>query len=196
MSKKIIVLCGSPRKNGNTNTVANWFVEGAKSQGGQVEMVDAAHLKYQANGCTACMACQKTEKYECVIDDEASPIIARIPEFDVMVLATPVYWFGPTAQLKLILDRTFALVKFDHKTGEPIPNPSSKQSVLCLIATAGGELDGGLKNLDDAFRTAAGFMHCSYESLLVPLAPVNPKQMSEKVDVKEKAFALGRKIAK
>ncbi len=196
MGKKIIVLCGSPRKQGNTNTVANWFAEGARSGGAEVEVVDTAHLKYKANGCTACMGCQKSEKYECVIDDEASPIIARIPKFDVMVLATPVYWFGPTAQLKLLLDRTFALVKFDHKTGEPISNASSKQNVLCLLATAGGDLDGGLKSLDDAFRTAAAFMRCTYESLLVPLAPMNPKQMAEKMDVKEKALALGRKMAK
>jgi multimeric flavodoxin WrbA len=118
-----------------------------------------------------------------------------MPEFDVMVLATPVYWFGPTAQLKLLLDRTFALVKFDLKTGEPISNPSSKQGTLCLIATAGGDLNGGLKNLDDAFRTAAEFMHCGYESILVPLAPLNPKQMAENAEVKEKAMALGRKLA-
>jgi multimeric flavodoxin WrbA len=196
MSKKIIVLCGSPRKQGNTNTVVNWFVEGAKSAGAQVEVVDAAHLKYKANGCTACMACQKSDKFQCVIDDDASPIIARIPEFDVMVLATPIYWFGPTAQLKLILDRTFALVKFDLKTGEPLPNPASRQKVLALIATAGGDLDGGLNSLDDAFKTAAAFTHCSYDSLLVPLAPLDPRQMVQQTEVKEKALALGRKMAK
>ncbi len=195
MSKKIIVLCGSPRKQGNTNTVVNWFVEGAQSAGAQVEVVDAAHLKYKANGCTACMACQKSEKYECVIDDEAAPIIAKIPQFDVMVLATPIYWFGPTAQLKLLLDRTFALVKFDLKTGEPIKNTQTRQNTLCLIATAGGGLDEGLKNLDDAFKFAAQFTQCAYDSLLVPLAPLDPRQMAQNTEIKEKALALGRKMA-
>jgi hypothetical protein len=77
-----------------------------------------------------------------------------------------------------------------------LPNPASLQKVLALIATAGGDLDGGLNNLNDSFKTAAAFMHCTYDSLLVPLAPLDPRQMAQNNEVKEKALALGRKMAK
>jgi len=195
MGKKIIVLCGSPRREGNTHTVVRWFAEAARKAGAEVEVVDAARLSYKTNGCTACMDCQKSDKYECAIDDEASKIIKRIPEFDVMVLATPVYWFGPSAQLKLLLDRTFALVKFDPHTGAPLANPANRNRTLALVATAGGDLESGLNLLDTTFRTAAVFMKHEYESLLVPLAPMDPGELETRKDVKDQAAALGRKLA-
>lgn len=196
MVRKIMVICGSPRKRGNTNTVTNWVVESARSAGAEVEVVDAASLKYNANGCTECMACQKSDKYECAIADEASAIIRRIPEYDVLVLSTPIFWFGPSAQLKLILDRTFALVKFDPTTGEPILNPASKQKSLCLIATAAGDMDSGLNLVDQTFRTASKMMECAYDSLLVPAAPMIPKELEKNAEVRVQAEELGRRLAK
>jgi multimeric flavodoxin WrbA len=117
-----------------------------------------------------------------------------MPEFDAIVLATPIFWFGPSAQLKLILDRTFALAKFDPKTGEPMPNPASKTKMMALIATAGGGLDGGLQLLDDSLRTAAEFTHVHYESLLVPMAPENPKDLAKKADVRQQAMDFGKRV--
>jgi multimeric flavodoxin WrbA len=142
------------------------------------------------------MACQKSDKYECVIPDEASEIIRRIPEYDVLVLSTPVFWFGPSAQLKLILDRTFALVKFDPTTGEPLSNSSSRQKSLCVIATAAGDMDSGLNLIDQTFRTASKMMECAYDSLLVPLAPMNPEELAKNAEVRNKAEELGRRLAK
>jgi multimeric flavodoxin WrbA len=194
MAKKIMVITGSPRKDGNTNTIVQWFVESATSLGAEVEVVDAAHLTYKANGCTECMCCQKSDKYECVIQDDASEIIKRMPTFDAMILATPIFWFGPSAQLKLLLDRTFALAKFDTETGEPVENKSSKTKVWGLIATGGGGLDGGLQLLDDSFRTAAEFMHSRYESLLVPFAPMNPKDMAAKIEIRAQAKDFAQRI--
>jgi len=194
MARKIMVITGSPRKKGNTNTVVTWFVDAARKASAEVEVVDAAHLEYKANGCTECMACQQSDKYECVIDDEASAVIARIPEFDVLVCATPVFWFGPSAQLKLLLDRTFALIKFNPETGEPIHGESGPDKIMCLIATAGGDQESGLNMLDDVFRTAAVFSQCRYESLLVSFAPSDPKQMAERTDVKEQAIALAERV--
>jgi multimeric flavodoxin WrbA len=194
MAKKIMVITGSPRKDGNTNTVVKWFVESARALGAEVEVIDAAHLKYKANGCTECMGCQKSDKYECVIKDEASEIIKRMPTFDAMILATPIFWFGPSAQLKLLLDRTFALAKFDPETGEPMENTSTRTKIMGLIATGGGGLDGGLQLLDDSFRIAAEFMHSRYESLLVPFAPMDPKDLAAKTDIRDQAKSLAQRI--
>ena len=191
MSKKIMLLCGSPRKRGNTNRVAAWVAQAAREQGADVEIVDAASLNYKSLGCTACMKCQKLEEFRCVIDDEATPILARMPEADAVVLATPVYFHGPTAQLKLLIDRMYSLVKF---TG-PAPVTAFKNTAFALIATGGGPMDDGLASLEQAFGSIAASLQFPFESLLVPLAPANPEDIEGNAELKEKAAALGRKLA-
>ena len=99
MAKKILVLSGSPKKNGNTALLVKWFSEGAKSKGADVEIVQTAFLKYKSNGCTSRRSCQKIEKYECVIDDEAKPVLAKMAKVDVIVMATPLYFYGPSAHV-------------------------------------------------------------------------------------------------
>jgi multimeric flavodoxin WrbA len=195
MVKKIMVIAGSPRREGNTNTVVKWFAESARQAGAEVEIVDAAHMEYKANGCTECMGCQQSEKFECVIPDEASEVIKRMPQFDAVILATPIFWFGPSAQLKLLLDRTFALAKFDPETGEPVKkNPADRTRVFGLIATAGGGLDSGLTVLDETYRSAADCMGYRYESLLVPFAPADPKAMSGKTEISHQAAELAKLV--
>jgi multimeric flavodoxin WrbA len=194
MAKKIMVLCGSPRKNGNTNTVVQWVAEGARSVGAEVEVFDVSRLNLKANGCIACMGCQKSDKYECVLGDDAANIVKRIPEFEVLVLASPIYWFSVSAQLKIVMDRMFSLIKFDPKTGEPLSS-ADKKTKMCLVATAGGDFNEGLTLTDMLFKAASLFMSCDYESLLVPLATMNPKEMADRNDIREEALALGKQLA-
>jgi len=78
MAKQIMVLCGSPRQHGNTNTVVAWVIQGATDAGARIDRVDAARLKYKVNGCISCFACQKLPEFECVVDDDAQPVLARI----------------------------------------------------------------------------------------------------------------------
>lgn len=186
-----MIVCGSPRKQGNTNRVVAWVAQAAREAGADVEIVDAPRLKYKAGGCIACMGCKKTEAYRCVIDDEASPIIARMPECDAVVLATPVYWFGPTAQLKAFTDRMFSLVKFEDD--RPV-TPFTKTR-FALIATAGGGPDDGLNLVEQMWKTSAGLVGFPLETLLVPHAPENPADIEQNADLKARAAALGRTLA-
>jgi multimeric flavodoxin WrbA len=84
MAKKIMVLIGSPRKNGNTSTIADWFAEGAKAAGAGVEVINITQLKSKFGGCIACMGCQKSDKYECQVQDEVQPVLARMPKADAI----------------------------------------------------------------------------------------------------------------
>lgn len=95
VSKKILILNASPKKDGNTAAIADWFCQGASSKGAEVEIVRTASLKYKSLGCTSCRACQKSDKYECSINDEAKPVLAKMAKVDVIVFATPLYFFGP-----------------------------------------------------------------------------------------------------
>lgn len=194
MAKRILVLAGSPRRHGNTNTVTQWFVDAAKAAGAEVEVVDTTALKYATTGCTECMGCQMSEKFICVVKDEAAEVIARIPTFDVLMFSTPVFWHGPSAQLKMLLDRTFALIKFDNKTEDY--RVAFEKKTLGLIATSGGDQDSGLRLVEDSFRLGATFMHCRFESLLVPFAPHHPAEIADREDIKRAATDLGKKLAK
>ena len=108
MAKNILVLSGSPVKNGNTAMLVKWFAEGACSKGAQVEVVSAAFLKYKTTGCISCRRCQTSKEYACVINDEATPVLKKMAQVDVIVMATPLYFYGPSSQLKLIMDRMFS----------------------------------------------------------------------------------------
>lgn len=98
---KIVVLEGSPNKNGSSNTLANAFIEGAKEAGHSVDVIGAAHANIHP--CTGCIHCG----YEgpCVQKDDVDDIRARILAADMMVFVTPLYYYGMSAQLKTLVDR-------------------------------------------------------------------------------------------
>ena len=194
MSKKILIIFGSPRANGNTSTAVKWFSEGAKSCGATVEIVNANLLQHKTPGCTACMSCQKSDKRECVIKDEISAVIKRIPEFDALIIATPIYAFGPSAQIKIVLDRMFALEKIDEKISGQMANKTTKKT-LGLIATAGGGLELGLNLLDTTFKMLSEFSNEHYASLLVPFCGFEHDAIMRKSDIRDQAILLGKKIA-
>lgn len=107
MGKKIMVLNGSPRRNGNTAAMISAFTEAAQEAGHTVEHFDAAFEN--VGGCRACMQCYKDGK-PCVIEDDFNSLAPKLVEADVIVFATPVYWYTLPAQIKAVLDRMFALV--------------------------------------------------------------------------------------
>lgn len=193
MSRKIIILCGSPRKAGNTNRVAAWVEESAAEAGAEVEIIHTARLKYKSSGCIACMECQASDRYECAVEDEAMPLLARLPEADAVVMATPVYWFAPTAQLKVFTDRMFSLIKMNSETGEYVHPMEGK--TLALIATGGGDMESGLNCVELTFRTAAAFMNMKFEALLVPQSPTDPADIEKDDSLREHARAFGRRLA-
>lgn len=107
MSKKIVVITGSPRKNGNSFAMTNAFVKEAEAKGHTVTRFDAAMMKI--GGCHACETCFKTGK-ACSFDDDFNLIAPAILEADAVVFTTPVYWYSIPAQVKGVIDRIFSLV--------------------------------------------------------------------------------------
>jgi multimeric flavodoxin WrbA len=190
MAKKILVLSGSPKKDGNTAALVKWFSEGAESKGAEVKIIQTAFLKYKSFGCTSCRTCQKIAKYECVINDEAKPILAKMAEVDVIVMATPLYFYGPSAQLKLVFDRMFSLFKWDNEA-DTMKTPL-KGKTFVLIASAYEDI--GLDDLEKPFALTAKYTSMKFESLLIPNAGESG-DIKNKTNIKKKAIALGRKVA-
>ena len=101
MSKKVLILSSSPRKDGNSETLAAAFAKGVQAAGNHVETV---YLREKQVGfCKGCLACLKLG--HCVIQDDAVEIAAKMHDANVLVFATPVYYYCVSGQLKTMLDR-------------------------------------------------------------------------------------------
>ncbi len=107
MSKKIVVITGSPRKNGNSFAMTDAFIKAAEAKGRAITRFDAALKK--VGGCRACETCFSTGK-ACTFDDDFNTIAPAILEADVIVFAMPVYWYSIPAQIKGVIDRIFSMV--------------------------------------------------------------------------------------
>ena len=104
MSKKILILSGSPRKGGNSDYLCDKFSEGARDAGHDVEKIFVSEKKI--GYCRACYACRNSHK--CIIQDDMPEILDKMISADVLVLASPVYFYSINAQIKTVLDRTLA----------------------------------------------------------------------------------------
>lgn len=190
MSKKILILNGSPKKDGNTTMLVDWFSKAARLKGADVEIVRTASLKYKTLGCASCRACQKSDKYECCIDDDAKPVLAKMAQVDMIVFATPLYFFGASAQLKLVFDRMFSLYKWDNDVGT-MQTPL-KGKTMVLLASAFEDI--GLDALEKPFALTAEYTGMKFKSVLVANAGVSGDISKKRPDAKEKIETLAMKI--
>lgn len=105
--KKILILAGSARKGGNSDTLANAFGRGAQAMG---HVVDKIYLGDQSiHGCIGCGFCDEHDG-QCIHDDDAPAVVQAMVKADVIVLASPVYFHNVSAQLKLLIDRSYAQI--------------------------------------------------------------------------------------
>lgn len=105
MAKKVLILSASPRKGGNSDTLCNRFMAGAQEVGNEVEKI---FLRDKiVNYCVGCGACFNQGK-PCPQKDDAAGIVKKMIEADVIVMATPVYFYTMDAQMKTLIDRTCA----------------------------------------------------------------------------------------
>lgn len=102
--KKVLILSGSPRKGGNSDRLCDEFAAGAAQAGHAVEKVRVAEKNI--GYCRACYACKADGK--CVIRDDMAELLQKMIDADVLVLASPVYFYSIDAQLKAVIDRTVA----------------------------------------------------------------------------------------
>ena len=107
MGKKIVVITGSPRKNGNSFAMTDAFIKAAEAKGHSVVRFDTSFMNI--GFCHACETCYKTGK-ACSFDDDFNTIAPAILEADAVVFSAPVYWYSIPAQLKGVIDKMFSLV--------------------------------------------------------------------------------------
>ncbi len=102
--KKVLILSGSPRKGGNSDLLCDEFMRGAIESGNEVTKINVAEKKVAP--CRACYACK--DSGNCIIKDDMAEILQAMIDADVLVVASPVYFYSIDAQLKAVIDRTVA----------------------------------------------------------------------------------------
>lgn len=110
MNKKVLILKSSFRAHSNSDALAEAFAKGAREAGNEVEVVSLKDKNISF--CKGCLACQRTQK--CVIQDDAVAIAEKVKNAQVLAFATPVYYYGPSGQMKTLLDRCNPLFPADY----------------------------------------------------------------------------------
>jgi multimeric flavodoxin WrbA len=137
MSKKVLIISTSPRHKGNSEVLAEELAKGAREAGHVVESVGLydKHIGF----CRGCLTCQKTRR--CVIDDDAAKITEKMLLSDVIVFATPIYFYEMCGQMKTLLDRSNPLFPSDYAFRD-----------IYLVSTAADDaasaMDGAIKGLE------------------------------------------------
>jgi len=141
---KVLGIYGSPRKNGNTDRLLDKALEGARAAGAETSAVYARKLKM--SGCIECGGCDKTGK--CVVQDDMQSVYPRMEEADVIILASPIFFYGLTAQVKALVDRSQAL--WSKRMLEKTPEERKRYDggrgyVIAVGATRGENLFQGVE---------------------------------------------------
>ncbi len=142
MSKKLLVLNASPRSGGNCDVLCDEFISGAVDGGNKSEIINLRDKNI--NYCLGCLVCQSSGGV-CAHNDDMSEVLDKMISSDVIVLATPVYFYSMCAQLKTLMDRTFA--KYTQV----------KNKKFCLMSTAADNNDSAFDGTIQGFRN---FLYC------------------------------------
>ena len=141
--KRILILSSSPRKRGNSQLLCEQFQKGAEAAGHQTDLVRLADKRI--GFCRACDGCMRNGG-TCVLQDDMAQVLRQFQEADVVVLATPVYFYGISAQMKAFIDRTYPIwQRLGHKEVYYIVSAGLGKDI---IERSLGDLAGFVEHLD------------------------------------------------
>ena len=186
--KKILIISGSPQKTGNTAALIEWFCESVDSRAAATEIVNAANLDGKP-GCISCRVCQKKDAYGCVLKDEVALTVNKMITADIIIMATPLFFFSASAQIKRVFDRMFSLYKWDNdaRTMKTV----LKGKTFGVLASAYEDI--GLDSLEQPFKLTADYSAMRYASLLIPNAGVSG-EIQKKPEVRERVRAFAKSV--
>lgn len=137
-----LVFLGSPRKKGNSEILTLALLEGVRQAGGSPEIIRLCDLKISP--CISCGGCDKTGK--CVVEDDMAPLYEKIISTDKIIVSSPIFFYGVTAQTKAFVDRTQALwnrKRLLQKKDEWVDNPERRGFFISVAATKGARIFEG-----------------------------------------------------
>jgi multimeric flavodoxin WrbA len=190
-SMKVLGIHGSPRRGGNTETLLKEFLRGCKEGGGEVEEVFLRGLKITP--CLEIYACKK--EGQCPIQDDMKALYPKLAEADVLAVASPIFFYAVSAQLKAMIDRCQALWAKKYLLNQPIaPGRSGRKGVFLAVggSRGGKTFDGALLTMKYFFDALDMTFH---QSLLYKEVDAKGEILQHPTAMAE-AYALGKQIVK
>ncbi|MCR5107907.1 MAG: flavodoxin family protein [Lachnospiraceae bacterium] len=175
---KIVILSGSPRKNGNTDILVDSFASGAKEHN-DVEIVSVHD--YHVNPCVGCNSCFSREGNTCCQDDDMMTVYEKLSEADTVIIASPVYFYGISAQLKAVIDRLHT----------PMRNSFHIKRIGLLLVGA-AELPELFDSIISQYNLVLRFFHLEDAGKVLMRGARERGDITEK-DI-QKAFCFGRQL--
>ena len=174
---KITVLFGSPNRHGSTSILVENFVRGATEAGHECEVLDVCHMNIHP--CTGCVACG----YEgpCVQKDDVEQIRAKLVAAEMVVFATPLYYYGMSAQLKIVVDRFCAYNS----------SLNSKHLKSALLTVAWNADDWTFEALEVHYKTLVRYINFEDKGMILGYGCGSPA-MTQRSRYPEEAYKLGR----
>ena len=178
--KNVLVISTSLRNGSNSELLANKFAVGARASGNNVEIISLKDKRISF--CIGCLACQTAK--QCVLKDDANEIVKKMQKADVLVFATPIYYYEMSGQMKTLLDRANPLFASDYSFRE-----------IYLLATCADESKSAL---DGAINGLGGWIECfegtSLKGVIYGTGTNDLNEASKNQDILNEAYNMGKMI--
>ncbi|RKD30106.1 flavodoxin family protein [Thermohalobacter berrensis] len=180
---RVVGFVGSPRKNGNTSTIVDKVLEGAKKKGAETKLYYLNDMNIK--GCQGCLYCRKNEK--CCVQDDMVKIYDDVKEANALVIGSPVYIHQVSAQTKLLLDRFYPLTDNEHK-------PRFGEKKLIMVYTQAAPLKIFFKKYFRYLEKSLEPMGLKKVSRIVATKCFEKNSTSNNIKITEKAFKIGANL--
>ncbi len=186
VKRKVLILKGSPRPNGNSAALADQVAEGARSGGAFVESFILHRMNIQP--CDGCNTCESMIDGYCIIHDDMQILYPKLIEADAVLIASPVYWFNVSAQTKLLIDRIHALGSAENNL------LTGKQFGIVLTYEDADPFISGAINPIRSFQDMFRYLRIDFVGMVYGAAR-DIGDIQKKPEIMEQAFQLGQKMA-
>ncbi len=179
LGKRAVIVSATPRTGGNSEILAESFAEGAREKGNEVELIRIRELDLQF--CRGCLFCQSHD--DCLVHDGMGALYERLSNADVLVFATPIYYYSVSGQLKTFLDRLNPLY--------------SRQNAFRDVYLLASSADGEESAMDGAVKEIQGWVNCFDGVRLAGVLRGTGATKAGEIkmtDAPERAYRMGRSI--
>ena len=184
-TKKVVVVMGSPRKNGNSVALAERAADGVEAAGGKVERYYLHDMDIKP--CDACDACRGDSSDNCIIEDDMQQLYPELREADALIIASPIYWFTMNAQTKLFMDRCYGL-------GGPQGNVLRGKKIGIILTYGDSDpFDSGCVNALRTFQDAFAFLSSPIIDMVYGSGS-KPGEVKANNYLMDKAYKMGQRI--
>ena len=188
-SKKAVLWLGSPRKNGNSTILGNRIAEGFSEAGGEAAVYDLPGMNVQP--CTGCEYCKTGKDRYCKIEDDMEALFPVLEEAGALILASPIYWFHISAQLKAAVDRWYAMIGRTDGRGANLL--AGKKIALAFSYGGDDPISSGAVNAYRSFQDAClhidacitGAVYCKADK---------PGEVEDQAAILSAASELGKRL--